>query len=378
MKPPVIVLLGPSLDALSGVSTHLQQLMGSRLAQGFSFSHFQVGSEGRQESRLWRFWRLITSPLRLALHLRRTQASLLHINTSLNPRAYWRDLAYLLVARLCGVAVVYQIHGGELPRDFMEGHPLRQATLYQALALPDAIVLLARCELKAYQEFVPEQLLLVIPNAIELPPEPETHTGSNLVLRLIYIGRLDMKKGLNEALTGLAEARAAGYRVELVLAGDGPDRNDLQARCWELGIQESVIFHDPVFGADKLKLLNSADALLMPTYSEGLPYTLLEAMAAGLPPITTPVGAIPDVVSDGIHGLLVPPRDAAAVAQAIQTLADYPSQRLAMGDACRRRIAHAYTVDRLAADFGQLYQVLWEHHQTGRTERHTLRPLARH
>jgi hypothetical protein len=121
MRQPVALVLGPHLEAVSGVSTHVRLLLASPLAADFRLVHFQVGSEGRREGPLGRALRLALSPFRLAVAIVARNAAVVHINTSLNARAYWRDLAYLAVARLCGARVVYQVHGGALPRRFCRG-----------------------------------------------------------------------------------------------------------------------------------------------------------------------------------------------------------------------------------------------------------------
>lgn len=363
----VVIILGPALSAISGVSTHVKLLLGSSLSQDFSFSHFQVGSEGRRESLPGRLLRLMLSPLALALRIFRTGASVVHINTSLNRRAYWRDLAYLLVAKMCAARVVYQVHGGALPRDFAAGHPLRLRLLQSVLTLPDAIVVLAQSELAAYREFVPGQIVVAIPNAIEIPslPKPEQAPSPDGVLRLVYVGRLARDKGLGEALRGLALARAGDTAATLTIAGSGPDEESLAAEARELGIAPAVRFVGPVFADKKQTLLTEADVLLLPTYAEGMPYALLEAMAAGLPAITTRVGGIPDVVVEGVHGLFVPVRDDYAIAGAIARLANDRELLTRAGNACRRRIAHSYSSERLADDFSRLYAALCASRRVG-------------
>src|SRR5262249_4505860 len=94
VRRPVVVLLGPSRDAISGVTTHLNGLLGSRLTTRFDLVHFQIGSEGRREGLARRLARLAVSPFALAHTLLSAQAALLHINTSLNAKACWRDLVY--------------------------------------------------------------------------------------------------------------------------------------------------------------------------------------------------------------------------------------------------------------------------------------------
>src|SRR5262245_42158934 len=95
---PLVLLLGPPLDAVSGVSSHLQALIRSPLASRFRLQHFQVGSEGRNEGAIGRLLRLLTCPLVLWLAIRRYRPSVIHLNSSLNRRAFWRDMLYVIVA----------------------------------------------------------------------------------------------------------------------------------------------------------------------------------------------------------------------------------------------------------------------------------------
>lgn len=105
-----VLLLGPQLDAVSGVSTHLNQLFGSELRNDFGLSHFQVGSE-----------RLTFSPLRLAARIIRDRPDIVHINASLDHKSFPRDATYLAVAKTLGRQAIFQVHsggntGGVLPR----------------------------------------------------------------------------------------------------------------------------------------------------------------------------------------------------------------------------------------------------------------------
>src|SRR6185436_21184946 len=105
----------------------------------------------------------LISPFLLAVAIVGTGAALVHVNTSMNVRAFWRDVVYLLVAKACGVRVLYQVHGGALPRDFLGHGRMRHALLRYLLELPEVIVVLARCELDAYRQFVPGQQVFAIP-----------------------------------------------------------------------------------------------------------------------------------------------------------------------------------------------------------------------
>lgn len=361
MKRPVVLVLGPHRNAISGVSTHLNLLFASRLAEEFSLVHFQVGSEGRAESRAGRFVRLVVSPFSLAGAILARGAALVHLNTSLNVRAYWRDVAYLIIARLCGARVLYQVHGGALPQEFCRGNRTLAAFLRETLQLADAIVVLARVELEAYRKFVTGQQVLALPNGIDCSPYAmcaRARPDMSAWLRLVYIGRLAREKGLYEVLEGLKLARAQGTQAQLVIAGSGPEEARLRRFACELGLGSEVSLVGPVVGEGKIRLLGEADALLLASHSEGLPYALLESMAAGVPVIAARVGAIPDVVVDGVHGLLVPPRDPEAITRAIRRLASDRDLLSRMSAACRRRIAGSYSMQRLSDEFCRLYAEL--------------------
>lgn len=361
MKRTAALLLGPHRDAVSGVSTHLNLLFSSRLAEEFSLVHFQVGSEGRNESTAARFVRFLTSPILLAATIIARRVAIVHLNTALNARAYWRDLVYLVVAKICGTRVLYQVHGGALPQEFFGRNRILVALLRATLQLPDAIVVLARVELEAYRKFAPRQQILMLPNSVDwllYAQVVRKQSDPGAPLRLLYIGRLAREKGVYEVLHGLKLARAQGTRAQLVVAGSGPEEARLRHLASALDLAPDVSFAGPVFGRSKITLLGNADVLVLASQSEGLPYALLESMAAGVPVIATRVGAIPDVMVDGIHGLFVPPRQPNAISRAIASLAADRESLARMSTACRSRIADVYSIDRLAEELCTLYSEL--------------------
>src|SRR5882672_12125653 len=150
MNKHKIVVFGPSLDAVSGVSTHVRMLLASDLARDCELLHFQVGSEGRRENTLQKATRLALSPFQLALFLLRTGADTVHMNVSLDWKSYWRDLAYSIIAKSLGRRVVNQIHGGAMPQDFFGGNALLTGILRRFLVSSDAVIVLSSAELSAY------------------------------------------------------------------------------------------------------------------------------------------------------------------------------------------------------------------------------------
>lgn len=356
-----ILLLGPERDAVSGVSTHLNQLFGSRLADQYELQHFVVGSEGRRETGLGKLMRLLVSPFALAARIIRTRPDIVHINVSLDNKSFPRDAIYLAVARALRRRVVFQVHGGELPQSFYQSGFLRDQVLRRVLRAADVVVLLARSELEAYSAFVPGQRLTLIANGTEVHDAPTAlpRRAGAAPLRLTYVGRFVATKGVAECIAAAHLLDGAGRDFTLRIAGAGPQEPSLRAAADPLIRTGKVQFVGPTFGADKDALWRDTDVFLFPTsHREGLPYALLESMAAGAVPITTRVGAHPDVVVEGVHGLFIEPGDARALFDAIVTLDD---DRLRLASMSRDAMVHIrrdYSVERLSAEFDELYRSL--------------------
>lgn len=361
MKNHRVVLLGPSRDAVSGVSTHLNQLFESSLVDDYRLLHFQVGSEGRKETRGRRMLRIVGDPLALTLLLRRERPDIVHVNTSLEPRSYWRDIVYVMVAKLMGCKVVYQVHGGALPLEFFRGNQPLTALLRRVLETVDRVVLLAQAEVAAYRSFAPLARVEIVPNAINTKEMVLRAEGRDSYepLHLIYVGRLAATKGIFEIIEALAILKRRGHRLKLSIVGGGPEELTLREAVERSGVAQMVEFRGPLFGEEKNALWRAAHVFVFPTYHrEGLPYALLEGMASGAVPVVSPVGAIPDVMQDGVHGLFVPAKNPVVLAEAIACLDVDRSRLQLMAKAGQERIRTYYTIDRLSDDFNRLYSGL--------------------
>lgn len=356
-----VLLLGPARGAVSGVATHLNQLFESNLSRRFHLTQFRVGSEGRAERRGSTLWRLLAAPLAFTARVGRARPRIVHINTSLEPKSYWRDLVFLAIAKVCGCRVVYQVHGGSLPADFFASVPPLATLLRRSLLLADRVVLLARSEMDAYARFAPDARLVHIPNAI-VPVEVDLRSeryDAHRPLEVVYIGRLAADKGVFEVVAAVKLLRDRGIAARLTIAGSGPAQEQLRRliESQRLGVLAHLV--GAVFGEAKQRLWRQAHVLAFPTYHrEGLPYALLEAMASGTVPVVTPVGAIPDVAQDEVHALFVPPRDPQALADALQRLASDRLLLERLARAAHARVVEGFSVARMTEEFALLYSSL--------------------
>ena len=170
---------------------------------------------------------------------------------------------------------------------------------------------------------------------------------------LLFVGRLAGVKGVPILLEAMAALKARHPALRLVLIGDGPERATLEALAKPLG--DSVSFLGYRSQSEVAEALAQADVFALPSFAEGVPVVLMEAMAAGVPVVATQIAGIPELVRHGDSGLLVPPGDAEALTEAIDALLASADRRRAMGSAGRATVAAEFNIHREAARLSALF-----------------------
>ena len=204
----------------------------------------------------------------------------------------------------------------------------------------------ARSQLMALSEPAAWSKLEVVHMGVDLDryqrpsgPRHEERTGELLVL---CVGRLDPVKGQAILVEAFAALLAEGRRCRLVIVGGGPAEDALRGRVDELAVGERVDFTGPL-GQDRIvDLYADADVFCLPSFAEGLPVVLMEALASELPVVTTSIAGIPELVEDGVNGLLVPPGRVDRLTDALRTLADDAGLRREMGRRGRVKVMGSF------------------------------------
>jgi len=284
----------------------------------------------------------------------RGRVDVAHIHMSFGGSAL-RKLALLRLAALFGVPGVLHLHGSEFAQFHQRLSPILARALVASMNKAAKIVVIGRY----WQDYLITKLAIdprriaIIHNGVPLPAERPAATRSGC--RIVYLGALGQRKGTADLLTALASPAMAGLDWHADIAGNG-DVAAYQAQTTKLGLEDRVSLLGWVNEATAQSLLAAGDILVLPSYAEGLPVAVLEAMAAGLAVITTPVGAIPDLVLDGETGFLVNAGDIDALAERLARLIADPTLRQSFGRNGRRRIEGSFTIDSIAANIQKLYQ----------------------
>jgi colanic acid/amylovoran biosynthesis glycosyltransferase len=186
---------------------------------------------------------------------------------------------------------------------------------------------------------------------------PCARTAARRPVRVLTVARLIPLKGHALLLEAIAALREQGVALQAVFVGDGPERARLEALARSLGLDDEAVEFAGAFAHDELPShYQRADIACLPTLAEGLPVVLMEAMAAGLPVVSTHVMGIPELVKDGVTGLLVAPGRVDELADSLARLAAEPALRARMGDAGRARVVGEFGLDAAAARLTELFE----------------------
>lgn len=177
-------------------------------------------------------------------------------------------------------------------------------------------------------------------------------------LLFVCVARLNYPKNQAEIIEAFAPVALSDARPvrRLLLVGDGPDRGELERQARDAGLVERVHFLGS--RSDVPVILHAADAFVLFSSYEGNPLSVMEAMASGLPVVSSAVGGIPDLLDDGAAGLLVPSGDRAALTRALHRLVDEPGMRVRLGAAAAHRAAERFSAAAMAAAYARLYDDL--------------------
>lgn len=184
-------------------------------------------------------------------------------------------------------------------------------------------------------------------------PRPET---GNAVPELLCVGRLVPAKGQHILVEACARLARDGVPFHLTLVGDGPDRESLKALVARLGLQERIAFAGALGQAEVRRHYDRADVFVLPSFAEGVPVVLMEAMAKEVPVVSTVIAGIPELIESGTDGLLVPPADPEALAAAVAGLLADPARRRELGRRGREKVLRLYDLSTNGAALAEMFR----------------------
>lgn len=317
-----VLLTTPSLTRTGGVAQYMRVIQPHFNNE---VSYFTIGSRSENESTKCIIMRFISDYWRFAAALAKGGYDVVHLNPSLEPKALVRDGLLLLIAKLFRIPIVVFFHGWNAVCEQWLSERLR--LLFRLVyGRADAMIVLGtvfkkKVERLGYRGRVFLENAPVEDDLLDWQSrwrsEGRRHTSGRF--NVLFLARVEKEKGIYEALEAHRLLRNEHPSAFLTVAGDGSESTDAQRYVREQNLS-GITFLGHVSGASKERALRDADAYLFPSWHEGLPLSVLEAMACGLPIVTSAVGSLADFFENERMGFIVDSRNPEVLASRLKTL----------------------------------------------------------
>ena len=352
--PTRVVMVGTSAHTRGGISAVVAAYRRAGLFARWPIDYVESHRDGTRLAKLACALRALAVMTWLAL---RHPHALLHVHVA-SRASFWRKCAFMALGRVAGWPLVFHLHGGRFA-DFYEHEcsPRGRRVVRFFLDRAACVVTVSERWSTWVRAVSTNPRVVCIPNAVRMPRREMPPREDALIA---FVGRCEESKGILDLIEALAEVRAAIPRARLECAGEG-DLEALADHADALGVAADVRALGWVGPGERDRLLARAAVFALPSYAEGLPMSLLEAMAAGCPVVAAACGGIPDLIVDGVNGLLVAPGDVDALACALHRLLVDRALADRLGREARATIARRYTAEAALERLEQLYAALGVH-----------------
>jgi glycosyltransferase involved in cell wall biosynthesis len=366
--PLRVVIVGPPLSASGGIGRVMSYTLSAIAAENLNVR--VLDTRGLRSSPWSSLVPLLRTCGTLLLISALGKIDVAHVNISSHGSALRKGLV-VRVCRLARIPVVLHLHASSFPEFYTPLPSWAQRWLRHTFELATRVIVLG----EVWRTYV-EDVLAVQPERVTVLPNATARTASALsgrgqgeALHILFLGRLGPRKGVPELLRALADPQLSDRHWRTTVAGDG-SVDTYRSYAAELGLDGRITFPGWVGPAAVAEMLADAHVLVLPSHAEGLPMSVLEAFAAGVPVICTPVGGLPEVVVNEGNGLLVPTGDIRSLTNAILRLLDDEPLRMRMAAGAFGTWQRDHSIERYAHRLTMEWQLA-----ATRTPRRTREPV---
>ena len=368
-----ILMIGPRPPQLGGIEFVVDDLLKSKLVEWSQVYHLDTSKpKSRSHSQFKSvsgYARSFRRPLRISFYsFGYSIIALLKILmrlafggdqiVNLHSAAYmsfWEKCLFLDLAKLFRKKVVVHIHGSNFDRFVQESRGLQRRLLHAHLRRFDCVIALSPLWVKFFADYLPADKIGLSENGIQTEAYAVKVADPAPFPCIVFVGEVCQRKGIYDLLDIMPNLVAQLPAVKLIVAGPG-EIDQVRQKAENLNLLMRVEFVGPQFGLNKLKFLQQGWCFCLPSYAEVFPVVIIEAMACGLPVVSTQIGGIPDAVVHNETGLLVSAGDRQGLEAALLRILTDQEVRLRMGRQGKQRAFECYDVNMSAAKLQSIYQ----------------------
>lgn len=346
-----------------GIAAVISGYYGSKLEQDYEMIYVESYKDG---GKLTKLIKGIYGYFKFAKVLLVDRPDLVHIHSSFGP-SFYRKLPFIYMASWANIPIINHIHGADFSVFYEQASEKKKQLIKSTYEKCSKLIALSDEWKERLRRIVPEEKIVIIENYSVLHKdalaERENRETNNTVL---FLGEIGHRKGCYDIPEVVARVKEKIPNVKFILAGAGSpeDEQAIKQLVMEKDIQENVEFPGWVRGEEKDKLLREADIFFLPSYNEGMPMSILDAMGYGLPIVSTNVGGIPKIVVSNRNGYVYQPADCERMADALYETLSNTAMRRKMGAESSLIIEKEYSIDIHIRKIEELYESIRIHKKT--------------
>lgn len=338
---PILMIGAHPFKVKGGVSGCVRNILSSDMGAHYSIDYLATMVDGPWLLKLgWAIRALGVFLFKLTF----SRVALVHIHGS-KDASFYRKMIFLCLARVWKKRIIFHCHSGKFDQFYHQGKKWQKSLIRRVLSLSNRVVVLSPHWTLFFSQIVTPSKLRVLGNAVPLTAlqSKGAHSQKSADPTILFAGLLTENKGIFDLISIIPQLRAQFPSVQVLLAGDG-NMEKIRTLLRSNTLEGSVQLLGWIDPEALIGLYHQAHLFVLPSYYEGLPMVMLEAMACGLPVVSTKVGGIPEVIENGENGLLITPGDCQALLAAVSTLLADGSLRAAMGSKNIEKIKEKYDI----------------------------------
>lgn len=357
-----VLMVGPA--SLGGISSLIRTIMpvldGKVVLQFFPTIQKRQPNKAGQLS-IGNLALAIGQYFRFLAALAQFHPEIVHLHTS-QGSGWLKDTFFVLVSKFFGIRLVLHLHASDFDKFYAKTPKLMRGYTRWVLNRADAVICVSESWKNLVAQVVQHGRVYRYINCINVSElSDHNHKATDGNVRALFLGAVGVRKGIPELLDAMSILQSRDVPLHLWIAGSEEKQGDLayaEAKINQQHLGSKCELIGDVREERKAKLLESADIFVLPSHHEGLPIALLESMASGMAVVSTPVGGIPEIISDGYNGFLVEPGNVTDLADRLAMLVSDSQQRQNMGRINRQIAETDLNVENYVSRLVELYQAI--------------------
>lgn len=295
-----ICMIGPDPSVMGGIAAVVSGYLQSELSHTYNIKYISSHKDG---SKFKKLIIAIKAYLNFIIYCILSRPDIIHIHSSFGP-SFYRKAIFIYIGNLFNIPIINHIHGAEFDRFYEQASSRKKSYIKKVYSRCDVIVVLSKEWKEKIEKITSNNEIVIVENYAEVPKvKPGLEGKKDYVL---FLGEVGKRKGAYDIPDVVEKVVKTIKNVKFIICGNG-EIEDIKKILNEKGLNEYVEFRGWIGKEEKIKLLSCSKVYFLPSYNEGLPMSILEAMAYGLPVVSTDVGGIPTVVQNGINGFIYKP-----------------------------------------------------------------------